>query len=279
MQRFRSMGCEVVVGGATPRELPAIRALFDERDRRFSRFRGNSELARVNASPASTVLVSAAFAEAVAVAIDAARQTDGLVDPTLLAALENAGYDADFATLTDDPGPAGPARPGRAGALRLTGRVLIRPPGMRLDLAGVVKAMAVDDALRLLRGNGFVSAGGDLAARGGLDVALPGRGAVRLERGGLATSGTASRHWRRGGVEQHHLIDPRTGRPALTPWRQVTVCAASCLGADVAAKAAFLRGEEGPAWLEGHGLAGRFLTAEGEVAATAGWPSEELVCT
>src|SRR4051794_11433884 len=88
--RFRAMGCEVVVAGATARERSAIEALFAARDATFSRFRDGSELCRVNRSAAPAVLVSAPFARAVEAALAAARQTDGLVDPTLLDALEHA---------------------------------------------------------------------------------------------------------------------------------------------------------------------------------------------
>ena len=118
---------------------------------------------------------------------------------------------------------------------------------------GVVKALAVDDALRLLSGPGFVSAGGDLAANAPIDVALPGGGAVRVVQGGIATSGRAARRWLRNGEEQHHLIDPRSGKPARSPWTHVTVVGADCLAADVAAKAAFLLGEDGPEWLARRG--------------------------
>jgi thiamine biosynthesis lipoprotein len=142
---------------------------------------------------------------------------------------------------------------------------------VKLDLNGVVKALAVDAALELLDGDGFVSAGGDLAARGALDVALPGGGAVRLTRGALATSGNSGRAWMRGGTLQHHLIDPHLGRPAESPWEQVTVCGDSCLTADVAAKAAFLAGEAGPAWLAERDLPGRFLTRGGEEVVNDAW--------
>jgi thiamine biosynthesis lipoprotein len=69
----------------------------------------------------------------------------------------------------------------------------------------------------------------------------------------------------RDGVEQHHLIDPRTGRPSRSPWTQVTAVGASCLAADVCAKAAFLLGVGGPDWLESHGLPGRFISGESVV--------------
>ena len=116
---------------------------------------------------------------------------------------------------------------------------------MILDLNGVVKGQTVDDALDLL-GDGWVSAGGDIATTVPLVVGLPGGDAINLERGGLATSSVARRAWRRGGVRQHHLIDPSTGLPSTSPWRDVTVAAQSCYVADVAAKAALLLGAGGP---------------------------------
>jgi FAD:protein FMN transferase len=266
LHRFASMGCEVVVGGAEPSELPAIEELFAERDRRFSRFRADSELSRINAT-AGPCLVSEEFASALNVALDAASASDGLVDPTLGASVVACGYDRDFGDLDERaalPSPASTS-PGCWKAIRLTGRLVTRPRDVRLDLNGVVKALTVDDALDCIAGEGFVSAGGDLATRGPVNVAVPGGDVVQVVEGGVATSGTVRRRWVRAGVERHHLIDPRTGLPSRSPWAQVTVVGASCLAADVCAKAAFLLGDAGPAWLDSHGLAGRFASADGIV--------------
>jgi FAD:protein FMN transferase len=269
-ERFRSMGCEVVVAGG---DAPHARQLFDDDDRRFTRFAADSELQRVNAAP-GPVLVSPRFARALRAALAAMRQTDGLVDPALLDALEAAGYDRDFDALVADPRPARQPLPRpahrRAGRIRLTGKLLTRPARTRLDLNGVVKSMAVDDALAVT-GAEWVSAGGDLATRRPLEVALPGGGSIRLERGALATSGSAARRWLHGGELQHHLIDPRTGRPALSPWEQVTACGATCLMADVAAKAAFLLGDAGPSWLDARGMPGRFLRRDGSAVVNQAW--------
>ena len=279
MNRFSAMGCEVVVEGATPDELVRVRALFAERDAVFSRFQDGSELNAVNGGRGAR-LVSPLFARMVEAALRAREQTDGLVDPTLGAALEAAGYDRDFAELGASDQPAGPAD--GAGHVELYGRVLVLERGVKLDLNGVVKASAVDDSLRLLSGPGFVSAGGDLATRGEVDVALPGGGAVRLVSGGLATSGRTKRRWTRAGAEQHHLIDPASGRPAESPWDEVTVCGATCLAADVAAKAAFLLGEDGPDWLDARGLPGRFVE-DGRTHENASWragvTAREPACT
>lgn len=281
VHRFRSMGCEIIVAGATAERLPALRRLFERREQMFSRFLPGSELSRVNKGLGRPTLVSAEFAEMLVVALDAAAQTEGLVDPTLGRALEAAGYDRDFAALGDDARPAGPAAPSALRHLRLRGRVLELPAGVKLDLNGVVKAQTVDDALALLDGEGFVSAGGDLAARGELSVALPRGETVELGDGALATSGSDRRRWRRAGVLQHHLIDPRSGLPGRSPWQLVTVCARTCLGADIAAKAAFLLGHEGPAWLDRHGLPGRFCVGPGAAVVNESWRRSlrEHACT
>jgi thiamine biosynthesis lipoprotein len=267
---FRSMGVDVVVRGAGEGELAAIRSLFEEWDDTFSRFRPDSELNRINRSPAVVIAISPLFAHALGVALGAAETTDGLVDPTLGIAIEAAGYDRDFADLRDDAEPPGSTVPGRWRSLRLTGRLLGRHPGTRIDLNGVVKSLAVDEALFLIGGDGVVSAGGDLAARGSVVVGLPDGGSLRLLGGGVATSGTAQRHWGRGGALKHHLIDPVTGRPAESRWSHVTVAARSCLAADVAAKAAFLLSDDGPGWLDERGLPGRFLDGE-EAVTNAVW--------
>jgi FAD:protein FMN transferase len=280
--RFTAMGCEIVLGGASPRAAQAIEQLFRERDRRFSRFIADSELNAVNAAPGCPVGVSQEFAAMVAIALAAAAESDGLVDPTLGTALAAAGYDADFASLTDD-GRAATAGPvGRWSEVRVLGRFVFVPPEVELDLNGVVKGATVDHALALLGAHGWVSAGGDLATRGGVVVSLPHGGTVRLERGALATSGTDRRRWTRAGEPQHHLLDPRTGRPADSPWLYVTACAASCAGADVAAKIGFLRGDSGPDWLDARGIAARFVTTNGSVHVNGSWRrsiERERACT
>ena len=257
------MGCVVEVGGSTPGETEMIERIFRARDRQFSRFREDSELSRVNRAPHEIVTVSKTFGRMVERARTAAAATGGLVDPTLAGALAAAGYDRDFDELEPRAETVSRGGRGRWRDVRMLGRLLVRPAGVELDLNGVVKGQTVDEAVGLLSGDGFVTAGGDYAGNGEFDVALPGGGSVRVTRGGLATSGTTKRRWLRAGVWQHHLIDPRSGAPADSPWAEVTVSAGTCLQADVAAKAAFLLGPDGPAWLDSRGLAGRFLPEDG----------------
>jgi thiamine biosynthesis lipoprotein len=265
------MDVTVEVGGADRFTFEAIRTLFSAREAVFSRFRSDSELSRINRSGGVVVEVTPTFARAVSVALAAAARTRGLVDPTLGAALEAAGYDRDFADLRPTDRPPGPAQPGSWRSLRIVGQILFRTAGTKLDLNGVVKSMAVDDAVALLLGDGYVSAGGDLAGRGETVVRLPAGGVVALRGGGVATSGSSRRSWMRGGDLQHHLIDPRTARPARSCWTDVTVAAGSCVAADVAARAAFLLAEAGPQWLDERGLAGSFVAPEGVWAENRTW--------
>jgi len=268
---FQAMGVTVEVVGADRVAFEQIRALFAAREAVFSRFRSGSELSRINRSEATVVEVTPVFARAVSVALGVAEQTHGLVDPSLGAPLEAAGYDRNFAELIPDERPLGPSHPGSWRALAIVGGILFRAAGTKLDLNGVVKSMAVDDAVSLLPGDGYVSAGGDLATRGEMDVLLPSGGSVALRSGGIATSGSSRRSWIRGGELQHHLIDSRTGRPARSCWTDVTVAAGSCVAADVAARAAFILSEDGPRWLDDRGLAGSFVAPEGVWAENRTW--------
>jgi thiamine biosynthesis lipoprotein len=143
--------------------------------------------------------------------------------------------------------------------------MLSRPPGLTLDLNGVVKALAVDEAATSLDRPGFVSVGGDLAVRGPVDVALQAGGAIRVVSGGLATSGTATRG--------AHLVDPATGCACVSRWAQVTASGATCLDADVAAKAGFLLGERGPEWLDARGIPGRFVGGDEKIVENRAWAS------
>jgi thiamine biosynthesis lipoprotein len=97
---------------------------------------------------------------------------------------------------------------------------------------------------------------------------------VAIADGGLATSSTSVRRWRRGGRDLHHIVDPATGEPAHEHWRTVSVAAATCLDANTASTAAVLRGPDAPTWLEARGLPARLVRPDGAVIHVAGWPAE-----
>jgi thiamine biosynthesis lipoprotein len=297
--RFDALGTTAVLLVTDAAARDAARAVLEDEvgrvDRACSRFRPDSDLSRVNASPGEWVAVSTQLLAAVDTALRAARLTGGLVDPTVGSALRVLGYDRDFAAVTPD-GPAvtftvGPVAGWRTVGLDKAGSRLRVPPGVELDLGATAKALCVDQAAvraAALTGAGvLVSIGGDIAVAGecpedGWQVRVtddhaappdaPGQ-TVALRSGGLATSGTSRRRWVRGGTELHHLIDPSTGRPAAGGWRTVTVAAGSCVDANIASTAAMILGEGAVDWLEGAGLPARLVGTDGQVTAIGGWPS------
>lgn len=258
--------------------LDRVFAFFAAVAERLTRFDPQSELSQLNASagrwfPASPLLVAAVRA-----ALEAARRSDGLCDPTLLPLLEAAGYDRDFAAIARreiGPGDLSDHPTGLWRAIRVRDDAVRLPPGARLDLGGLAKGWAADVALEDLLADfpdALVSVGGDIRLRGsqpgspgwvvGIEDpridALAGhdRATLALKAGGVATSGATRRWWRRGGQRMHHIFDPRTRRPARL-WSDAdddaapdaarliaaaTALAPTALRAEVAAKLALLRG-------------------------------------
>jgi FAD:protein FMN transferase len=134
----------------------------------------------------------------------------------------------------------------------------------------------------------LVSLGGDVAVR----CRAPGDGwaigvaddhrergpvpTVLVRGGGLATSSTTQRRWRRAGRTVHHILDPRTGLPPDPVWRTVSVAADSCVAANTLSTAAIVWGEEAPVRLAG--VPARLVHEDGEVVTTGGWPTDRAPC-
>jgi FAD:protein FMN transferase len=297
---FRALGTSANVVVTDPDALPdavaAVRGEVEAIDRTCSRFRPDSELARLHEGAGEWVRVDPVLVEAIEVALRAAVLTDGDVDPTVGEALLLVGYDRDFAGLDHDGPPVGALRaaPGwRTVEVDAAGSRIRIPRGVRLDLGATAKAFASDRSARAAAGaTGAgvpVSLGGDIAVagpapRGGWDVGLadshaaaaePGH-TVRIEAGGLATSSTTVRRWLRGGRQVHHVVDPATGRPATEIWRTVSVAAATCVDANVAATAAIVRGDRASLWLQRLGLPARLVRTDGTIVRTGGWPLEAV---
>ncbi|MGZ5345593.1 MAG: FAD:protein FMN transferase [Actinomycetota bacterium] len=295
---FRALGTSAKVVTTVPQALPdaivAVREEVDAIDRTCSRFRPDSELARLHDGAGDWVEVDPVLVEAIEVALRAAILTDGDVDPTVGESLLLVGYDRDFAGLDPDGPPieALRAAPGwRTVEVGPAGSRVRIPRGVRLDLGATAKAFAADRSARAAfdaTGSGvLVSLGGDIAVAGppprdGWEVGLadshaavaePGH-TVRIEAGGLATSSTTARRWLRGGRAVHHVVDPSTGRPANEVWRTVSVAAATCVDANVAATAAIVRGEPAALWLQRMGMPARLVRTDGSIVRTGGWPLE-----
>jgi thiamine biosynthesis lipoprotein len=99
---------------------------------------------------------------------------------------------------------------------------------------------------------------------------------LTIASGGLSTSSTTVRRWRRRGCDAHHIIDPRTGTPAAEHWRTVSVAAATCVDANIAGTAAIVLGPAAVEWLQERGLPARLVSASGAERFTAGWPAPDL---
>jgi thiamine biosynthesis lipoprotein ApbE len=273
----------------------AVEALLDDVDRTYSRFRPDSELVALNARAGQTVQLSSLLASAIDAALRAALLTDGLSDPTVGAALRRIGYDGDFAAILKRSGRIElriePVPGWRLVHLDRSNRELRADEGVELDLGSIGKAYAADlaaaAALEAMGGGGaLVSLGGDMAIAGvppeggwrilaAEDSAVPPDNpgeVIALTAGAVATSSTTVRRWQRGGVALHHLVDPRTGLPAESPWRTVTAVATTCVDANAAATAALIRGEGGPGWLSELCLPARFVGLDGTVVRIGGWP-------
>ena len=302
---WTALGCWVHLVVTDRAALDAARSMLAadlaDLDAACSRFRADSELVALDRAQGRPVRLSPLLANALAVALRAAELTDGDVDPTVGEAIVAAGYDRDFSLVPPD-GPAlnlvVKAVPGwRQVRLDPATRTLAMPAGIRLDLGATAKAWAADRAAARIAaelGAGvLVGLGGDIAVAG---QAPPGGWRIRVQdvtgrpedvpegpstvvaitSGGLATSSTTARRWRRGGNVLHHILDPRTGLPPAPFWRTISVTAATCADANAASTAAIIRGAQAPGWLAATGLPARLVDVSGRVETVAGWPAEAM---
>ena len=283
------MGCRMSAAIDSDQETAAellarLPEWFERWEERLSRFREDSELSQLNRAQGSLQRVSPWMGEVIQAALAAADYSQGIVVPTILGALEAAGYDRSFEKIEPSSGGTDLA-PSEVADWRTIEfdprrRTLRLPHGARLDLGGVAKGWAADRAVGRLKKTGpvMVDASGDIAVSGpksggqpwAIAVADPrnpdGRLAMlKILRGGVATSGRDYRRWKVNGDWRHHLIDPRTGLPAKTDIFSVTVVGLTALEAEVAAKVvAILGSQDGLAWLNQRRSMAGLLVLESE---------------
>ncbi len=256
---------------------------FEEWEQVLSRFRFSSELSEINRHPGTANRVSGTLAEVLLAARKAERLSEGLVTPTMLNALTLAGYDEDFESLLNRSAAefklalTTPVRPGKVD-FDEHNQTLTLPFGTALDFGGIAKGWAAHQTMLRLSGYApvLVDAGGDIAVSGPMrdggqwpiGVANPfnqdnNLALLMLPAGGVATSGKDYHRWLFNGEMQHHIIDPRSLRPAATDVLTITVLAADVMAAETYAKSALIQGSEaGVAWLEQQKVIGYLLVLE-----------------
>jgi thiamine biosynthesis lipoprotein len=279
---FRAMGSDVrlLIGAkllpSAPPPLAAAdreKAYVHDFAARLSRFIPDSELSTLNHDPRITAPASPLLRAAVSAGTWAARRSDGLIDPTLVRALERSGYASSMdgirpVSLTEAlreaperrPAAPDPDSPWREIVVDDPAGTITRPVGVMIDTGGTGKGLCADAvAHRLSAYRRFlVDCGGDIAVGGvgarlepyeiAIEHPLTGEpiGVIRVGRGGVATSGLNVRIWRdTNGRPAHHLLDPSTGRPAWTGLIGATALGDTALEAETLSKMALLLGPEG----------------------------------
>ncbi len=265
---FRAMGCRMLGIADAEHAVPALQAMpaqFEAWEQVLSRFRLDSELCELNRRAGMDVVVSEVLWEVFQASRQAEIETQGLVNPLVMDALVNAGYDRTFDELlllqTDPQRRIEPVTvPSLDSVVADAEQHSLRlPRGARLDFGGIAKGWAAREAMNALSpyGPALFSAGGDVAVSGlrgdgtpwqiGVEDSFQLGGYIEqlyLEHGAVATSGKDYRHWLRSGVPQHHIIDPRTGLPAETDLLTATVIAPNTMLAEAFAKAILISGSE-----------------------------------
>jgi len=278
---FRAMNTDIFLAAEhsarAAEGLEAARTFIEESERRFSRFLPDSEVSALNSASGKWHSVSSDLMEMLRQARAFSAETRGLFDPSILSDLKRVGYDRSMDEIRRSGASSSYEGAGqRSGRPRFTEvdlddrRHRARlPAGMEIDLGGFAKGWIVEKAAHALRGYTTacaVSAGGDIVFDG-----IPADGSqwhvyiedpldadqkvaeLQMGSGAVVTSSVAKRRWLQGGIERHHLIDPRTGEPARTMWLSVTVAAPWIATAEVYAKALLIGGEfEAPLLLASH---------------------------
>jgi thiamine biosynthesis lipoprotein len=268
--RFRSMNTDVgawlwhAEADVAASALRDVEQFFQAAHTRFTRFDPQSELSALNASSGHAFAASPQLYEVVELAVKYSALTGGLFNPTIIGALEAAGYDRTFeavqarSELPEDQSSS--IKSMSQIKFDRVQRTITLPMGVRIDLGGIAKGWAVQQAAQQLAQYGpcLVDAGGDMRTIGlvpgtthwSIDVVDPFDRerdvlTLRLRDQSVATSGVDRRKWqRRDGMWQHHLIDPRTGHPSDSDVLTATVIAPTTVEAEVYAKTVFLLGSE-----------------------------------
>jgi thiamine biosynthesis lipoprotein len=272
IEYFRAMNSEIVLvaeGEASQVKsgLEVVQNFIEASEKRFTRFSEQSELSALNRSSGNWFQASPDLFEVIKEAVFYFHKTNGLFDPSILPSLHQAGYIHsmdEIRRVGSAPQPAShlPASISTFESIELneTNSTIRLPADLQIDLGGIAKGWIAERAAHLLSqysSSCAVNAGGDMFLIGyphGKDCWEVGLEDPRdpqvdltlllLQEGAVATSSVVKRAWKQGNVSRHHLIDPRTGEPAITSWLSVTVLAPHAAAAETFAKAFLIADED-----------------------------------
>jgi len=269
--RFRAMNTAILL--ATESSQPAqtfelAQFFIEQSEQRFTRFKDTSELSALNRAAGTWFPVSSEMLDVLTLALDCHQATNRIFDPSILPDLQAVGYTESFDQLSKLGSVTGPKSQVLASSksrfteieIDVAQKQVRIPKDMQIDLGGIAKGWIAEKAAQLMSEYSSVcavNAGGDMFLIGqpqgqaNWEVALedprnPTQDLMVLlvEDGAVATSSVVKRSWKQDGLKRHHLIDPRTGNPAETPWLSVTVFAPKAVLAETFAKAILIAGPE-----------------------------------
>ncbi len=277
MGRFVAMACACEVLIETDSESSARRIAAAVADcawrieRKFSRYRNDSVVSRINLAQGKPIEVD--------------EETARLIDfASTLHSLSEGRFDITSGVLRRiwkfDGGSQIPTQQAIDELLPLIGwnkvewerPVLRMPAGMEIDFGGIGKEYAVDAAVELATSiapelSCLVNFGGDVAVNRQRQDGEPWRvgveavrragsaaGLIELRRGGLATSGDTRRFVLRGADRYSHILDARTGWPVRDAPHSITVAANTCTQAGTLTTLAMLQGARARSYLERSGV-------------------------
>src|SRR4051812_31614633 len=276
----------VLALGVGPDAVGEARAMVADRELRWSRFLPESEVGRINAAPGEWHEVDPDTFRLIEAAVAAAALTDGHFDPTVLQALVASGYDRSFELVGAGAASRPRSLPWVPGATSIdldeVACAVRVPHGVGIDLGGIAKGHTADVVVDALMAAGATGAladlGGDVRVAGEsahgdgwrIGAAHPFTGTplatFALTSGAVVTSTRLRRQWTVGGAMHHHLIDPRTARPAASGLASVTIVGADAMWSEVVAKAVLVAGADaGTALVERMGATGLVVTDDDSV--------------
>lgn len=251
----------------------------------LSRTREDTDIAKLNAADGAEVTLSDEGAKLLSLALDLSAATHSAYDPTVAPLTDLWGIATDHQKVPSQSEIDAALQTVGTAHVHENGDVVTLDSGSKIDLGGIAKGYAADlcaDILKSADADGLLVLGGNIYAVGtnegkdwNIGIADPDDStdtiaAVAVHDLSVVTSGDYERYFEQDGVRYHHIFDPKTGYPASSGLRSVTVIDANSTRADALTTALFVMGaDKGRAYCEENGIAAVFVTADNQVFTTS----------